>query len=351
MRFALVLAALALPGCLESPQVDVWLRQVTLQPPPLEVVDTPIAVILPEDADLAAAARADGADIHFVSAEGDRLPHEIEEYSGATGALVAWVRVPVVADGVTLELRYGGSEVDDAATVFSDYAGVWHLAEDPAKVPPQMKDSAPSGNSGTVIDDPPLVIRGAAGPALSFDRTGIVNIGDPTDGSLDFGTESFTYEAWVNVDQDTEIGIADRPWDKGGATMAQPGYAFALGVDNWGAKLNDGAVAATANLATVPIVGRWVHIVAVVDRGAGQLHTYVDGQSSDDSDLGPLSDLSVDRQAAIGGAQGRLNDFLGGVDEVRVRPGVLAADLIAVQHANLRAPEDFLSVGPQEPVP
>lgn len=30
MRFALVLAALALPGCLESPQVDVWLRQVTL---------------------------------------------------------------------------------------------------------------------------------------------------------------------------------------------------------------------------------------------------------------------------------------------------------------------------------
>lgn len=62
------------------------------------LTDYPLLVQL-VDADLAANAQADGDDLVFVAADGvTRLDHDIERWDSATGALTAWVRLPVLDD-------------------------------------------------------------------------------------------------------------------------------------------------------------------------------------------------------------------------------------------------------------
>ena len=57
--------------------------------------DFPVLINLSSDSSLAANAQADADDILFTSSGGaTQLSHEIERYGGATGALVAWVKVP-----------------------------------------------------------------------------------------------------------------------------------------------------------------------------------------------------------------------------------------------------------------
>ena len=55
----------------------------------------PVLIDLSSDTELAANARDDGFDILFTSSDGaTKLSHEIETFSGTSGALVAWVKVP-----------------------------------------------------------------------------------------------------------------------------------------------------------------------------------------------------------------------------------------------------------------
>jgi uncharacterized delta-60 repeat protein len=81
-----------------------------------------------------------GYDIIFRASDSEtQLDHEIEKYDGATGTLVAWVRIPTLFDqcpttGTTIYLYYGNPAITDATAnptgVWdSDYKGVWHLAE------------------------------------------------------------------------------------------------------------------------------------------------------------------------------------------------------------------------------
>ena len=63
--------------------------------------DFPVLISI-TDADLAAAARADGFDILFTDDDGAaKLDHEIERYVSATGELVAWVKVPSISAAPT----------------------------------------------------------------------------------------------------------------------------------------------------------------------------------------------------------------------------------------------------------
>jgi hypothetical protein len=78
------------------------------------------------DADVAAAAQIGGDDIVFTAADGvTRLDHEIESWDRGTGALTAWVRVPII-DGTSdteLFVYYGNAgaiDQQDPEAVFGD---------------------------------------------------------------------------------------------------------------------------------------------------------------------------------------------------------------------------------------
>jgi MSHA biogenesis protein MshQ len=80
-------------------------------------------------------ASANGYDIVFTASDGTTpLDHEIERWNGATGELVAWVRVPTLAAGTLIYLYYGNnlilSATETPGAVWEDsYVGVWHLKE------------------------------------------------------------------------------------------------------------------------------------------------------------------------------------------------------------------------------
>lgn len=332
-------------------------KLVTLHVPQVDsVADMPIAILLGEDADIAAAARSDGLDIRVGDGPGGKqLFHEIEEYDPATGALVLWVNVPLVAEGTVLELRYGDGQErpGNPGAVWIEYAGVWHLSEDPGATTPQFPDSSGNANPGRVATGPqttrPATKRGIAGGALAFDGTSRVEIGDPESGELDFGSLSFTYEAWVEMPVEP-AEASEKVWTKGGIAPEIPGYAFQLGTGAWLAQIADGSNDDDVDITLEPIVGDWVHLVAAVDRSRGELRAYLDGAAMPAEVLG-VGDVSTDEIAAIGGSPSGTEGFIGLVDEVRVRNDTMTDARIATQHANLRDPTAFLEVGDEQPAP
>jgi hypothetical protein len=77
-----------------------------------------------------------GYDIIFKDTSGTQLDHEIEDYDGTAGTLVAWVRIPTLSyDTDTVIYMYYGNECisstqENITGVWdSNYKGVWHLRE------------------------------------------------------------------------------------------------------------------------------------------------------------------------------------------------------------------------------
>lgn len=83
-----------------------------------DLADFPVLIALQDDRLKTAAhggqvAQAGGGDILFTAADGvTKLPHEIESYDGAAGALQAWVNVPVLSHtaDTDLYLYYGNAD-------------------------------------------------------------------------------------------------------------------------------------------------------------------------------------------------------------------------------------------------
>jgi hypothetical protein len=75
------------------------------------------------------------------------LSHEIEQYAGSAGTLVAWVRVPSINNNTVIYMYYGNncitSLTENPTGVWdSNYKGVWHLHDD-------FEDSTVNNNDGT----------------------------------------------------------------------------------------------------------------------------------------------------------------------------------------------------------
>lgn len=353
MRIAPLVLGLVLPGCLEappdSPAGDVRQKTIILHPLSGDVEDVPIGIVLDADSDVMAAARPDGADIHFTDKAGRQLAHELEAFDPDSGGIAAWVRLDRVVNGHEIELRYGGEEASqDPLAVWDGYAAVWHMNS-----PVPVRDSTMSSIDGEVAGQDPEVVGGIAGPALAFDRTGEIDLGDPPGDLLDFGEFSFTYEVWVFVPeaQEEELSEFDKPWYKGGSSPSVPGYDLELGLGGWRVSLSDGEVTRGVSVSADRILDEWVHIAVVIDREASELRGYRDGVLRGTDPLGSFGSLSSGERAAIGGTLNNLSDFVGIIDEVRVRPGVLRDDVIEIQSASLGTPATFFEVGPEESPP
>jgi hypothetical protein len=125
----------------------------------------PVLVSLSSDSDLAARARSDGYDSLFTSSDGTtKLDHEIEQYTSATGQLVAWVRIPSLSNSAdtSIHMYYGYASATNQQNVTgvwnanggtaTNYSGVWHINQ---TIGTTISDSASSANA--------LGYRGGAG--------------------------------------------------------------------------------------------------------------------------------------------------------------------------------------------
>jgi|GEM_PF-966816 len=170
-----------------------------------DLTDFPVLVSLTSDADLASDALDSGYDILFTSSDSaTKLNHEIEQFDGATGKLVAWVKVPSLSSSsdTVIYIYYGnpssGNQQNPTGVWDSNYKAVWHFGET-AGGSGAIKDSTSNANNGTDTNSPTLGATGKVGKAVSFDGTNdYVSVSDSS--SLDLSGD-FTAQLWFSPTQ------------------------------------------------------------------------------------------------------------------------------------------------------
>jgi len=334
-----------------------WRKQVTIH---ADVIDESLAnfvvgVIVDADAELAARAMEDGADIGFTSDDGTTmLASEIELFEPDSGRLAAWVHVPLLSDAedTVLWLYYGNPSrpPSTAGDTWGElFHGVWHLSPDESGSPTlTSEDSSSYGNDGSSdgVNVMPSQVPGVAGTAYSFGANDWVNFGHPSNGSLDFGLGSFSYSLWVLASGSTTA--IQHPWAKGAVFVPEAGYSVEIRSAGWRIVLDDGASEKTANFGpAAEFDGAWTYLTAVVDRSLQEARVYANGEHRYTVDIAALSWLSTASAAQLGAPE----PYVGLIDEVRVYGIALTDAWIAAEYANLDSPAQFFTLGAEQRAP
>ena len=323
----------------------------------------PVLIML-ADSDLASDAQDDGDDILFTADDGTtKLNHEVEEFDGTTGDLVAWVRVPSLSDSVDTDIYiyYGNGVATNQQNVTgvwdSNYVAVWHLSEDPSSTAPQMLDSTASSYDGTTEgswhswDQVPGIIDGSLDFNSGSDR---VNVGtfDVVAGGSD--NNGITLETWFYshkledgrfISKATGTDIQQHWWMLN-ALNADSEYRlrFRLKTGGWTTLL----LADPGN--TVPL-NQWVYAVATYN--GSTMRIYQDAtQVASTPKTGTIStDNTV--KVAIGNQppNAGTKHFDGLITEVRVSNIARSLGWIETSYNNQSSPSTFYSLGSEETHP
>ena len=350
------LVALSIAGCGFSPISSSSIDGATTGPPsdaaprfrkqitltvnsPTELRDFPVSIVT-RDPDLVAKAQPDGSDLAFTTLDGTPLAYEIVAFDKPSGALEAWVRIPSVTAMTQIELVYGGASIASAGRVWSPaiYAAAWHFAETSG---PWMDSAAGHKVTPASPQTTAAVAPGIVGSARSFDGIDDAAPGDPSDGTLDFGTSSFSVQAWVDVAQSADP--YDMVIDKGGDTDV-PGYCFTLGTGNWYAEVGDDNFVAAPFGSELSLLGHWTQLTAVIDRTSNSLIAFTNGAFSSTVPFGTIGSVDGTSPLAIGSTTSAYR-FEGIVDEVRVLKVALSADWIAAEYRNAAMRAQFVTFG------
>ncbi len=163
--------------------------ELALAPPQAPLTDFPLLVTLTNER-IARDRLGDGSDLRFVDADGTPLAYELEQLGNTNNApLIAWVRVPTIEAGTTIEVRYGG-DTGPAATrsVWTDeFAAVWHFAGD------STSDS--SGHGLDAVATGTRTAEGRIGTGRSFESAAKEYM--TVAGGQALGYTAFTVSGWI----------------------------------------------------------------------------------------------------------------------------------------------------------
>jgi hypothetical protein len=118
---------------------------------------------------------------------------------------------------------------------------------------------------------------GKVGPAFSVAAADFVNVTDPPDGSLDFGTGPFSIDAWIKTTSTGAATIVDKRELPGGNPV---GYSLAVVSGKLTFQLGDGGTFVGNKVGVHSDINddNWHHVaVTVKNRAAGGGNLYVDG--------------------------------------------------------------------------
>jgi hypothetical protein len=163
--------------------------------------------------------------------------------------------------------------------------------------------------------------------SISFDGTDdYVNLGDPSNGSLDFGTGSFTLSAWLRT---TYSGTAFNRIIEKYNSGTTAGYAFYTGGGDVGkirVYIGDGTNYRANTVNRTINDGNWHHVLIVFDRSSQVMKAYIDGQLQKWNESGTTSSLSIATVGSVSnsdnlvfGSQSGSSGFWSGLmDDVRI---------------------------------
>ena len=211
-------------------------------------------------------------------------------------------------------------------------SGYWRLGE----VTGTSAVNQTGGANGTYLSGVLLgqlgALTGDSDHAAGFDGgDDRVNMGDPANGSLDFGTGDFTVEAWAKATANDERAIVSKRAVGGTVywqiTVTDDGSQ----IGRVRANITDGTTTATVYGPTIRIDdGNWHHVAVVFDRDSG-ITIYVDGTAKTTAAV-VTGDVSNAGDFLIGKVTGYPN-FKGAIDEVSVYAVALSATRIQAHRA------------------
>ena len=304
----------------------------------------PVLVSLASDPALSSRARADGYDIVFTSGDGTtRLAHQIESYSGSTGALVAWVMVPALSssNNTVLYMYYGypgASNQQNAAGVWSNgYRGVWHLGE--AGTGPRY-DSTGGGNNLKTRNY--TGIEGVAGQ---------VNVADSLNGARKFlestnnigitGSAPRTVTFWARLTNTSRCGMVgwganamDNEFEA--AVRANAYFLWGYGYGNDWERI------------AYPLTGGWNYYAITYDGDTARWYlngTQIGSGFEEDYSTAD-SHILVGYETDIG--QNSVTYMNGAIDEVRVSGKTRSGSWIQTEYNNQKSPSTFSSLQAEE---
>ncbi len=205
--------------------------------------------------------------------------------------------------------------------------GYWKLNEANAIEGTTIVDSSRFASSGTLFtgnDGLNKSDMSAKGGAISLDGTvDSVRVLKPTDGHLDFGTGSFSYMVWIR--KTGSIGRFDMPLNHGGGDQNTAGFDIECG-NACSASISDGTgIVGTSGKGAqfffddAPFIGRWVLLVAVVDRSNQQFRAYVDGNLvSTNTSIAVVGSVNTNKELRFGGTDLGRFPFWGSIDDVAI---------------------------------
>jgi len=279
-----------------------------------------------------------------------RLDHEIESFNSATGALVAWVRVPVLqtASDTVLFVYYGDASVTCRQ---ANKAGVWDAG---------FRDVYHLNETGDHADSTANAFTAVTKGMVNQGVTGLFGVADdfvgPAESRLiasdgvQTGNSPFTYEVWFKMDtlQSQFIGLVTKGRDE------QPGPNFDW-TGLWVSDTNQPflgwyfVTGGNLNGPSALLAGQWYYLAGTYD--AGQLRTlYLNGvQVAADGPGATYADIP--QYTRIGDdSNGQHLD--GQIEEVRVSSSARSADWIQTTWNSLNSPGTFFkTIGPEDASP
>jgi hypothetical protein len=290
------------------------------------------------DADLAADAQDDGDDIAFTDNNGTQLCHEIENFNGSNGTLIAWVRVPTLHDNenTVIYMYYGNpsaSNQENAEGVWDgDFMMVQHLQETSGTHYDSTSNNKDAAPNGTPIQD----VAGKIDGGLEFEKVNNEYIKTST--NLDTSNQ-FTIELWANL---TNTGNYQTVFYQGKSGSWQE----LITISSSG-NLSSWFEGGTYGLDTTYdwSFGSWHYVTIVYDGNA--VTVYEDGSAA----TSPVTTQynAADPQYWHTGDRDDANQPLdGGIDEYRFSTTARSAAWIKTSYNNQDIPSTFYSVGSEE---
>lgn len=319
---------------------DPWTRRIDLSIDSTNVAQTltdAVVLVSLTDADLAANAQADGSDLVFTDGGATVLPHDIERWDPATGALSAWVRVPAVNDTIntSISLLYAAADAPAMADQRATWLGqgiAWTMAGSQTDPAPSLDDRGAFNLDGLALADASRVLA-PHGYAARLDGTSDRLEAEP----FSLPGAAFTVTTWFNPATITGDAVLVAQGDPTGAGV------FELAIDNTTSP-GSPTLRATLNVDGAPVsvdggviaAGTWHHAAMVWDQA--NLEVFVDGVSV--GSIPAVGTLPVSRTLAtvLGGDPSGARTLDGDLGHVGVRLDALSDAEIAFEAANLAAP-------------
>ncbi len=286
-----------------------------------------------------------GYDIIFTAANGTTiLSHELEEYNGATGEIVFWVRFPTLGHVVDTEfyIYFGNSSIssDQSSTNVwdSNYKLVMHLNET-GSGGINFTDASGNISSTDITDNATVATDGQVSGGRLFDDPGtgdLITIADNGVSPLDI-SGNITISVWMNISNVTS-----------GPDIISKGFytnGYGIWVNGSGLlrfQINNSSLSASTNAISN---GSWNYVVAT-RASNGDRALYLNGaEIASDNNAASFSVTDDDLFLSTS-----TYDFEGSMDEFRLSNITRDSAWIATEYNNKSSPGTFITEINAEPI-